>query len=225
MKIFVMLLCVPLLFAAVVSAHGQQTGPAIKLPEAAGDGTKSLEKCISLRRSVRSFGAEPVTLPQVSQLLWAGQGITGRERSLRAAPSAGALYPLEVYLVAARVKGLEPGVYKYQPATHELGRVVAGDRKEQLAGAAFNQSSIVTAPAALVIAAVYERTTRKYGERGIRYVHVDAGAAAENMFLEAVSQGLGTVIAGSFDDEGVRKAVGMAKDERPLLIMPIGTPK
>lgn len=225
MKTLVTLLCFSLLLFMATNGHSEQAGPRIRLPEAVKDGTKSLEKCISQRRSVRSFSGEAITLEQVGQLLWAGQGITGPQRGLRAAPSAGALYPLEFYVVAARVRGLEPGIYRYYPAGHELGPVVTGDRKEQLAQAAYQQMSIVTAPAALVIAAVYERTVRKYGERGTRYVHMDAGAAAENVFLEVVAQGLGTVIAGSFDDEGVRRAVGMARDERALLIMPVGIPR
>ncbi len=173
------------------------------------------------RRSVREYVSLPLSLEDISQLLWAAQGITS-DWGGRTAPSAGALYPLEVYLVVGDVDGLESGVYKYQPQEHALIRVGDSDVRSELASAALEQSFIAQGAVDIVIAAVYERTTRKYGDRGVRYVHMEAGHAAQNIYLEAVALDLGTVTVGAFSDERVKDVLGMPESEVPLYIMPVG---
>ncbi len=197
-------------------------GEAMKLPEANRDGKVSLEKAILGRRSIREFRDAPLTLAEVTQLLWAAQGTTS-PHGYRTVPSAGALYPLEIFVLAGKVDGLPPGVYRYEPKDQDLTRISEGDRRTDLCAAALNQASIRRASAVLVISAVFERTTSKYGERGIRYVHMESGNASQNISLEAVSLGLGTVVIGAFNDKAVKSVVGMGAEE-PLLIMPIGRP-
>ena len=193
----------------------------IKLPDPLQDSKTSIEKAMLKRRSVRSFKDGSLTLAEVSQLLWAAQGITS-PRGLRTVPSAGALYPLEVYIVAGNVDDLPTGVYHYRPFRNELIRVIKGDKRIELCSAALGQTSVRNAAAVIVFAAVYERTTVKYGERGIRYVHMEAGHASQNVFLQAVPLNLGTVVIGAFDDDGVRKVLKISDREQPLYIMPVG---
>ncbi len=176
------------------------------------------------RRSVRSYTAAPLGLSEAAQLLWAAQGITDAATGSRSAPSAGALYPLEVYLVADRVGGLAPGVYRYMPAAHALVRVLSSAPKEALFKAALSQQWVVDAPALLVLSGVFGRTTGKYGERGRRYVYLEAGHAAENVYLQATALGLGTVSVGAFDDQAVRRSLGMSASEEPIYLMPVGRP-
>jgi SagB-type dehydrogenase family enzyme len=135
------------------------------------------------------------------------------------------LYPLEVSVVAGNVSGLLPGTYVYKPESNELLKISGGDKRRELSGAAGGQSAITQAAAVLVISAVYERTMTKYGERGIRYVHMEAGHAAENVYLQAVSLDLGTVAIGAFDDDGVKRAANLTIREQPLYLMPVGKPQ
>jgi len=193
----------------------------IKLPAPRYKSSVSVEEALLKRRSVRDYKNEPLTLADVSQLLWSAQGITD-PRGLRTSPSAGALYPLEVYVVAGNVKDLPGGIYRYKPHKHELERVVAGDKRTELCNAALGQPYVRNAPAVIVFSAVYERVTVKYGERGIRYVHIEAGHAAQNAFLQAVSLNLGAVVIGAFHDEEVKKIIRAADREQPLYIMPVG---
>lgn len=193
------------------------------LPAPRFDGDLSVERALRGRRSVREYTDSALTLAEVSQLLWAAQGVTNRS-GFRTAPSAGALYPLEVYLVAGKVVGLRPGVHRYVPRTHTLELVVEGDRREALSVAALEQTFVRDAPVALVFCAVYHRTTAKYGERGIRYVHMEAGHAAQNVYLQAESLHLATAVVGAFRDEQVKRAIGATTDESPLYVMPIGRP-
>ncbi|OHE58868.1 MAG: nitroreductase [Thermodesulfovibrio sp. RBG_19FT_COMBO_42_12] len=193
----------------------------IKLPEPAYKSNTLVEEALLERRSVRDYKDKPLTLAEVSQLLWAAQGITG-SGGLRTAPSAGALYPLEVYIFIGNVKDLLGGIYKYRPHKHELGMVVKGDKRNELYRAALSQSSVRDAPVVIVFSAVYERTTVKYGERGIRYVHMEAGHAAQNIFLQSVSLDLGAVVIGAFYDDEVKKIMKMPDREQPLYIMPVG---
>jgi SagB-type dehydrogenase family enzyme len=194
----------------------------IKLP---GPGYRSgtpVEQALLKRRSVREYKDEPLTLAEISQLLWAAQGITEAGRGLRTAPSAGALYPLEVYVAAGNVNDLPGGIYRYLPRGHELLPVVRGDKRAELCNAAWNQSPVGEAAAVIVISAVYGRTTVKYGERGIRYVHMEAGHAAQNILLQAVSLNLGTVVIGAFNDAQVKKTMNAGNDEQPLYLIPAG---
>ena len=148
-------------------------------------------------------------------LALAAQGITHSE-GLRTAPSAGALYPLEVYLVAGRVATLPAGIYRYDPRRHQLVPTVSGDRRRELTLAALHQSWIADAPAVVVIAAVFRRTSTKYGGRGERYVHIEAGHAAENVCLQAVALGLGTTIVGAFSDAEVKRLLGSLRGRAAL---------
>jgi SagB-type dehydrogenase family enzyme len=200
---------------------GHKQASLIPLPSPRLKSEISLEEALLRRRSVRSYQAQPLTLAEVSQLLWAAQGITD-PRGFRTAPSAGALYPLEVYLVAGQVEGIESGVYRYRPASHGLEAVAAGDKRLALYQAALFQEAVRTAPAVIVLTAVYSRTTGKYGERGIRYVHMEAGHAGQNILLQAVALDLGAVVIGAFYDEQVRQALGIPAAEQPLYIVPVG---
>ncbi|MHC1728291.1 MAG: SagB/ThcOx family dehydrogenase [Syntrophobacteraceae bacterium] len=193
----------------------------IKLPQPVYDGKMSIESALLARRSIRSFKDEPLTVSDVSQLLWAAQGVT-RRGGYRTCPSAGALYPLELQLVAGNVDGLSPGIYNYRPDKHELVQNGNEDLRRRLAEAALGQSVIAHAPVTIAICAVYERIRRKYGERGIRYVFMEAGHAAQNVHLQAVPLNLGTVVIGAFHDDKVKEALGLAAHEDPLYLMPVG---
>lgn len=194
----------------------------IKLPKPVYDSEFSVEQAMHTRRSVRTYSDEPLALKEVSQLLWAAQGITDIPRGYRTAPSAGALYPLEVYTVIRKVAGVANGVYKYSPHRHKLVKVKDGIINTELASAALGQSCIEESAMSVVFAAVYERTTQKYGNRGVRYTHMEAGHAAQNVFLQAVALNLGTVVIGAFKDEEVRRILNMPGGEQPLYIMPVG---
>jgi len=198
--------------------------PAIKLPEPRLRGEISLEETLLERRSVRDYALGFLRLEEVSQLLWAAQGVT-TEWGGRTAPSAGALYPLETYLVVGNVESLSAGVYKYNPEGHELVKVREGDVREQLAVASLGQTWVKEGAIIIVIAAVYERTTGKYGERGVRYVHLEAGHAAQNIYLQATALNLGMVTVGAFHDERVKDIVGLSGSESPLYVIPVGRKK
>ena len=193
------------------------------LPEPATTGELSVEEAIARRRSVRSFSDRGIALTDLSQLLWAAQGVTGPEGFKRAAPSAGAKYPLEVFVAVGDVEGLDPGLYRYLPGTHALLSAGGEDVRERLCGEALYQEWIEDAPVVLIVTAVYERTMAKYGERGVRYVHIEVGAVSENVYLEAESLGLGTTFVGAFSDAGVKEILG-TEDAEPLGILPIGVP-
>ena len=186
--------------------------------------TASLEELLRQRRSVRAYSDAPLTQDEVLKLLWAGQGITSAGGG-RTAPSAGALYPLEIYLVAGNVDNLVPGIYKYNPEKNDLTLVKGGDMRNGLLEASMRQGSVVEGAIDIVIAAVYERTTVKYGARGERYVDIEVGHAAQNICLEATALGLGLVTVGAFDDAAVAKIIGMSQDETPLYVIPVGRPK
>lgn len=198
---------------------------SIALPTPRTEGAVSVETALARRRSVRSFAGRPLTRDQLGQILWASQGITGHRWPMRTAPSAGALYPLEVYVIAGRVEGLEDGVYRYRPRAHDLVTVQSGDYREALARAAFGQGWMATAPLTLVIAGVVARTAAKYGRRAERYVFMEAGHAAQNIYLQAQADGLGTTAVGAFQDEAVQSLLGLSDDETPLYLMPLGVPR
>ena len=200
----------------------QANAPAVNLPEPDRTGQVPLETAISRRRSVRTYATDPLSLQTVSQLLWAAQGISEPVHGLRTAPSAGALYPLEILVVAGAVDDLPAGVYRYDPHGHRLLRIIDGDQREALFAVALNQEAIRNAPASLVISAVPGRTTATYGSRGINYVHMEVGHAGQNISLQAAALNLGTVVIGAFNDNGVAAALGLAQDEEPFYIMPVG---
>ncbi len=206
----------------VMNQRTARAGQEISLPEPVADGELSVEKAISQRRSVRSFSDEPLTLDQVSQILWSAQGITDKRRNFRAAPSAGATYPLEVYLASGRIDGLEAGVFRYVPQDHSLVRVMEGDQRDDLYNKALRQDPVRSAPAVMVIAGVFKRTTSRYGSRGENYVYMEVGHAGQNIHLQAEALGLGTVVIGAFDDSGVQKVLGLPRETIPFYIMPVG---
>ncbi len=194
----------------------------ISLPAPRYEGRASLERSLFNRRSVREFKNSSLSLPELSQLLWAAQGITHRS-GFRTTPSAGALYPLDLYILAGNVSDLQSGLYKYVPRQHALVKKSSEDKLVRLRLAAFDQHSVSDAGIVIVFCAEYQRTTWKYGQRGIRYVHLEAGHAAQNVYLQATSLQLGTVVLGAFDDTKV-SAVLELKEEEPLYLMPVGKP-
>ena len=196
----------------------------VPLPSPKTKGEMSLEEAISRRRSQRNFTDESLTLEELSQILWAAQGLTNKERGFRSAPSAGALYPLDVYVVVGEVgvTNLDSGVYHYLPENHSLENLSGGDFRNALMKVCLGQTFIADAPVSLVITAEYERTTVKYAERGERYVHMEAGHTAQNIYLQAASLGLGTVTVGAFDDEAVSEVLSLPQAHKPLYVMPLG---
>ncbi len=196
----------------------------IALPPPNLNGSLTLEQTLHSRRSVREYRNEPLTLAELSQLLWAAQGVTHPE-GLRTAPSAGALYPLEVYAVVGAVNDLPADIYKYLPREHTLQKITEGDKRAELAQAALGQSCVGDAPLVIAITAVYQRTMKKYGERGVQYAQVEAGAAAQNVYLQATALNLGTVFVGAFHDDEVAKVLQLSSNEKPVALLPVGKPK
>jgi SagB-type dehydrogenase family enzyme len=193
----------------------------IPLPDPRHDGEVSVERALHTRRSVRNYSSAPLTLNEISQLLWAAQGITS-PRGYRTAPSAGALYPLEVYLAVGDSAHLAAGMYKYDCRTHALARTAAQDRRAELSRAALHQGAIAKAPAVLLLCAVYERVTRTYGQRGMQYVFMEIGHAAQNVCLQAVALGLSTVVIGAFRDNEVKMIADLPAEEEPTYFIPVG---
>ncbi|HZW54786.1 MAG TPA: SagB/ThcOx family dehydrogenase [Nitrososphaerales archaeon] len=194
----------------------------IKLPRPMTKGAVSLEEAISSRESFRQYSANPINLKQLSQILWAAQGVT--HDGMRSAPSAGALYPMEIYVVARTrgVEGLLAGIYRYDYQNHAITLLKEGDFSQDLQRAASDQESVGMAASNIVIIGIFERTTAKYGERGVQYVFQESGHISENIFLQAAALGLGSVAMGAFRDNDVRRVLGVARNERPIYIQPIG---
>ena len=198
-----------------------QTDEQVVLPKPAVTGSDSLEQLLAQRRSVRDYQGTAVELADIGQLLWAAQGIT-HAQGYRTAPSAGALYPLELYVVAGNVEGLADGVYHYNAAQHDLTRTIDIDLRDKLSQAAYSQDWIMHAAAIIVFTAIHERTTKKYGKRGKRYVYIEAGHAAQNLFLQAESLELASVVVGAFNDKAVIGMLQLRDNTAPILLMPIG---
>jgi len=197
---------------------------SMKLPEPRIDGKTSLERSLKERRTVRSFRPDALTLDHLSQLLWAAQGVTDERGFKRAAPSAGALYPMDVFAVIGEksVTGLEAGIYHYQPKGHSLSRLIGGDLRDALARSSLGQMWMARAPVNLVITAEYARICGKYGDRGVRYAMIEAGHVGQNIFLQAEACGLGAGIVGAFQDRKVVDVMKIPRLHEPLLIMPVG---
>lgn len=205
------------------SREEEAMATSIRLPEARTDGTVSVEGTLHRRRSVRDFRDAAISLEDLAQILWAAQGITSGDGD-RTAPSAGALFPIEITVIAGDVGSLAAGAYRYDPHRHALDPVDEGDLRRELAGAALDQECVADGAAVLVIAAVTARTAAKYGSRAERYVALEAGHVSQNVYLQAVALGLGTVAVGAFEDASVSRVAGLPRGERPLYLMPLGRP-
>jgi SagB-type dehydrogenase family enzyme len=195
-----------------------QFGDVVRLPEPNIEGGTSLAESLAKRRSVRTYASTSLSVEQIGQLLWAAQGVTQKLWGRRAAPSAGALYPLETYVV------LPEGIYHYNPRRHELKRTMEGDRRRELQSAAFGQGAVGRAPAVFVFAAVYARTSVKYGDRATRYVDIETGHACQNLLLQATALGLVGVPVGAFVDERVAEVLRLENNTMPLYLVPVGYP-
>lgn len=196
----------------------------IRLPEPRRDGAVSLEAALQRRRSVREYAPAPITLAEAGQLLWAGQGVVTADGK-RTAPSAGGTYPLETYLVAGAVAGLASGVYHYRPAALELALVAAGDQRAALAALSMNQECVRTSAVSVLFATVVARTAAKYGANATAYVDMEAGHAAQNVSLQAVALGLGSVMIGAFDEGALAALLQLPAEHRPRYYAAIGRPK
>lgn len=199
----------------------------IKLPEPSFKGM-TVEEAIRKRRSVREYSDKPLTISQVSEILFAAQGITGEIAGtyLRTAPSAGALYPVEIYLIVQNVEGLEKGIYHYNVLEHSLEFIKKGDFKNEIFKAGLFQDMFLEAPLILIYTAIFKRTTYKYDDRGYRYVYIEAGHIAQNVSLECVSLGLSSCVVGAFFDDMVNKLIGVdGKEEAVIYIQTVGKPK
>lgn len=194
----------------------------IALPQPDTVGKVTVEQALLHRRSWRDYNSESLSLRQLGQVLWAAQGQTASSGA-RTAPSAGATYPLDVFVVAGRVEGLTPAVYHYEVKEHALKLARADDVRVRLTEAAFGQTCLDAAAFTLVLVADYARTAARYGERSSRYVPMEAGHVGQNVYLQCEALGLGTVMVGAFQDETVKKLVGSSGD--PLYLMPVGRPR
>jgi len=191
----------------------------VQLPQPRLDSDMSLEKALAKRRSVRSFKPKQLSPEQLSQLLWAGQGITEKRWGYRTAPSAGALYPMQLYIVTIE------GIYVYEPAEHRLTRIFSGDIRDALCEASLSQGCVRQAACNIVIAASREKLAVKYHARAMRYLLLEAGHIAQNIQLQAVAMKLGAVAVGAFEDEKVKRLCRLEAELEPVLIIPVGYPK
>ncbi len=193
----------------------------IKLPPPKIRGKISVEEAIAKRRTHRAYEKTPLTVQEVSQLLFASQGINnGKNR--RTVPSAGALYPIEVYLASGNVKGVAPGIYKYHPEKHQLLRIAEGDKRKDLLAATSFQFWIEEAPAIIILCGTPWKTMIKYGWRGRSFILMEIGHAGQNISLQAIPLGMGTVCMGGFNKTRVRKILKLRGTETPLYILPVG---
>ncbi len=189
----------------------------IKLPEPEFT-YKSIEECIQQRRSIRSFKDKTLSLQEISNILWVAQGITDNERGYRAVPSAGATYPLILYYATKH------GLFKYIPESHGIKQTMEKDLRKDIAKAALDQMFIADAGMVIVITAIFENTTWRYKKRGVRYVHIEVGHCAQNIHLEAVALGLGSVPIGAYHDDELKELLELDQED-PLYIIPVGYPE
>jgi len=215
--------CVMVMVSLIFSSVSTQAAEAIKLPQPSSQGRMSVEEALSKRRTVRHFARRELDLAQVSQFLWGTDG-TSDPRGLRTAPSAGATYPLELYLVVGErsVKGLAPGLYRYLPGSHTLELTQKGDLRAAVARACLHQTWMAEAPVMVIFAAEYRRCMARYGERGVRYTHMEVGHAGQNLFLQAEALGLACGIVGAFQDRTLQEILKLPSSHEPLLVMPVG---
>ncbi|HOL48644.1 MAG TPA: SagB/ThcOx family dehydrogenase [bacterium] len=182
----------------------------------------SIEEALLKRRSIREYKDEALTIKEVSQILWSAQGITEPKKKFRTAPSAGAIFPLNIYLVVNKVENIEKGIYKYLPETHEIIQFLNEDKREDIYKACLQQSCIKNGAIIIVITGNFEKIKKRYSERGVRYTYIEVGHCSQNIYLQCVSLNLGTVAVGAFYDEEVKKILKLPDEEEPLYLMPIG---
>ncbi len=197
----------------------------IQLPAPSLSGDLSMEAALSRRRSVRDYSDRPLQIREVAQLLWAAQGITEPRRGLRTTPSAGATFPLEIFVAAGNVNGLAAGLYRYRPLSHTLEFVIPGELRPALQRVSLNQPLVRQAPAVFIITALPERTEARYGGRAMRYVFMEVGHAAQNLNLQAIALGLGSVVVGAFHDADLTAVLNLPPGEIPLYVIPAGAPR
>jgi SagB-type dehydrogenase family enzyme len=196
---------------------------AVKLPPPSHKGAVSVAEALRARRTVRQFASRPLALAQVGQIMWAADGLSD-PRGLRTAASAGATYPLDLYLVVGErgVTGLNPGIYRYLVAEHSLTPAGAGDQRGPVAKASLNQGWMAQAPIMVIIVGEYRRCTARYGERGVMYTHMESGHVGQNIFLMAEALGLGAGIVGAFEEKWLSQLLKLPEGQLPLLVMPVG---
>jgi len=208
----------------------------IQLPDPSFKSETSIEEALNARQSVRAYSAESLSLTEISQMLWAAQGITRKKDTPsskwnekyewqggnRTAPSAGGLYPMELYLLAGNVEGLDQGVYKYIVKSHSLIKVIDGDKRADVREVSLKQKAITEGAAVIVMAAVYERTSIKYGARSEKYIFTEVGHIGQNIYLQGASLGIGTVMIGAYKDDDLKRVLNLPDDEKPMAVMPIG---
>lgn len=202
----------------------------IKLPDPVYTGRMSVEESLKERRSMRNFTDKQLSLQEVSQVLWAAYGVSDAESfahiKLKTAPSAGATYPLEIYLMAGNVERLTAGLYKYHPEKNELSLYLKGDIRSQVAKACLDQRMLADAPATIIYNVVFERTTQRYGQRGLeRYVYMDIGHSAQNIYLQTTAMGMATCAIGAFEDDKLTKVISPPENEVVMYLMPFGYTK
>lgn len=199
-----------------------EEGETVKLPPLEEDTAATLQETLERRVSSRNFTEEPLLLQQVAQVLWAaqGSGVDGTTGATRTVPSAGGTHPMEIYVVAGNIENISAGVYNYDIAGHRLEQRLKGDFRAELADAALGQNFIAEAPASIVLAAEFGRTTSTYGERGERYVLMESGGVSQNIELQAAALELGSVVVGAFEDQDLSRLLEI--EEAPLLIIPLG---
>lgn len=217
-----MLLMFLLLADIMFAINLEKVYVSIILPSPDTKGKVTLEKAIASRRSVRDFKNEALTISELGQLLWAAQGITAKWGG-RTAPSAGATYPLEIYIAAGNVQTLQQGLYRYIPYSHTLEKISDMDLRKNLCDAAYGQKALIMAPVVIIISADFSRTQKRYGERGFRYVYIEAGHVSQNIYLQAETLNIGTVAIGAFDDKQVKSILKINEDV--IYLMPVGKKK
>ncbi len=195
---------------------------ALSLPKPETGGGMSLNQALSQRRSIRAYVKAPLVLQELSQILWAAQGVTKRSPELKTSPSAGATFPLETFVVVGDVAGLSAGVYRYDPSGHRLSRLFDGDVRAPLAAASMGQRMVREAPVTVVFAAQFSRTTGRYGKRGVLYVHQETGHAGQNLLLQVTALGLGSVAVGALDPADAARTLKLAKELEVLYLFPVG---
>lgn len=207
----------------MVFPSGGVAEETIKLPPPATKGGMALTEALHLRRTVRHFATRPLDLAQLSQLLWEADGLSDPQGH-RTSPSAGATYPLDLYVVVGErgVTNLPDGIYRYDVRAQALAPLARGDFRTAVARACLNQAWMTEAPVLVVIAGEYRRCTARYGQRGIRYTHMEAGNVSQNLFLAAESLGLGAGIVGAFEDQALAQVLKLPSAHEPLLVMPVG---